>query len=223
MLNKILNNSNIIKNNNLDNIFLRYIPNDKNFLHYKDIKLDIIAYKDEHTPNINNNCNILEFIKPLNNINVNKGFYTKNIYDNYICCNYVGFSLKDNFDNDTLKLIRQIELEGFEENIIDNKHYLIKSGITNKNSSYATILGHNGEYIEILGIDRNLKENILNIMENIQYTDKYMFTLIQEKIINNEGRDIKVSDSFYNNLKYYDLKFKMDYFEYQNQIKQLLL
>ena len=223
MLNKILNNSNIIKSNNLDNIIMRYIPNDKNFLHYKDIKLNIITYKDKNTPNINNNCNILEFIEPINNINVNKGFYTKNIYDNYSCCNYVGFALEDNFDNDTLRLIRQIELEGYEENVIDNKHYLIKSGITNKNSSYATILGHNGEYIEILGIDRNLKENILNIMENIQYTDKYMFTLIQEKIINNDGRDIKVSHSFYNNLKYYDLKFKLDYFEYQNQIKQLLL
>ena len=68
-----------------------------------------------------------------------------------------------------------------------------------------------------------MNENILKIMENIQYTDKYIFKFIQDKVINNNSRNIKVSPCFLSNLKYYDLSFKMNYFEYQNQIKELLL
>ena len=60
-------------------------------------------------------------------------------------------------------------------------------------------------------------------MENIQYTDKYIFKFIQDKVINNNSRNIKVSPCFLSNLKYYDLSFKMNYFEYQNQLKELLL
>jgi hypothetical protein len=223
MFNKILNNSNIITTHNIDNIILRYIPNDKNFLYYKDINLNIITYRCQDTSCTNNtNDNSLNFIEPIKNVNVNSTYYHKNTSNNFRY-DYVGYSLEDHFDKPTSRLIVEAELEGYENTIINNKLCLIKNPIINKNCNYSIILGHNGEYIEVLGINRTLDHTILNIMENIQYTDKFMFALIQEKIINNEDRNIKVSKSFNNNLKYYDLKFKMNYFEYQNQIKQLLL
>ena len=223
MFNKILNNSNLISTHNIDNIILRYIPNDKNFLYYKDINLNIIAYRCQDTSCTNNtNDNFLNFIEPIKNVNVNSTYYHKNNLNNFRY-DYVGYSLEDHFDKSTSRLIVEAELEGYENTIINNKLYLIKYPLINKNCNYSTILAHNGEYIEVLGINRTLDHTILNIMENIQYTDKFMFALIQEKIINNEERNIKVSKSFNNNLKYYDLKFKMNYFEYQSQIKQLLL
>ena len=222
MFNKILNNSNIISTNNLDNIILRYIPNDKNFLHYKDINLNIITYRGLDNFNTNNKDTYLTFIEPIiKNVSVNTTFYRRNIFNNYRYDN-IGYSLGDNFDQSTCRLIGQIEIEGYEKIIINNKPYLLKTPTINKNCNYSIVLGHNGEDIEILGIDNNFDDNILKIMENIQYTDKFMFALIQEKIIN-EDRNIKVAHSFKNNLKYYDLKFKMDFFEYQNQIKHLLL
>ena len=60
-------------------------------------------------------------------------------------------------------------------------------------------------------------------MENNQYTDKTVFKLIQEKVINPENRNIVINNYFYENIKYYDLKFEMNYFDYQNQIKELLI
>ena len=68
-----------------------------------------------------------------------------------------------------------------------------------------------------------MKENILNIMENNQYIDKNVYKLIQEKVINPGNRNISINNNFYENIKYYDLKFEMNFFEYQNQIKELLL
>ena len=68
-----------------------------------------------------------------------------------------------------------------------------------------------------------MKENILNIMENNQYIDKNVYKLIQEKVINPGNRHISINNNFYENIKYYDLKFEMNFFEYQNQIKELLL
>ena len=230
MFNKILNNSNIINTSNLDNITLRYIPNDKNFLYYKDIHLNIISYRINTKTNTTTttiasnetNNNFLKFIEPIKNTNSKNYYDTPNFYGHF-SCDYIGYPLESHLDKITSKLITQIPIEGFEEAIINDKIYLLKNHIISKNCNYSTILGNNGEFVEMLGINRNLNENILNIMENIQYTDKFMFNLIEEKIINNEDRNIKVSHSFYNNLKYYDLKFKMDYFEYQEQIKQLLL
>lgn len=227
MFNKILNNSGFIKSNNLDNIILRYIPNDKNSLNYKDINLNIISFKNNEQsiiPRIDNNIKLSEPIKDIN-FNCNFGIFQNEntFYDNEID-EYVGYPLDNNFDINTIKLMSQIELDEFDFNIIDEKKYLLKNNMMNKNNnkSYSIILANNGEFIEIIGIDKNLKENILKIMENIQYTDKFIFKLIQDKVINNNNRNIKVSQSFYSNLKYYDLSFKMNYFEYQNQIKKLL-
>ena len=216
--NKILNNSGLIKENNINNIILRYIPDDKNFLYYKDINLNIFSYKDNlksiNSNNNNYNCGVL--------INVENINCFQNIFLDYNNCQYVGYSLDNNFDKNIIKLLSPVKLNGYELKVINDKNYFLRNNNDN-NNNYSNILVNNGEFIEILGIDINLKENILKIMENIQYTDKYMFKLIQEKIIENEIRNIEVSPNFHNNLKYYDLKFKMDFFEYQDQIKQLLL
>ncbi len=217
MLNKILNNSGYGKNNNFDHIILRYIPNDKNFLYYKDINLNYISPKKT-----NSSSNSLKNAK---DANVNRSFI---IYQNRNSFNieYIGYPLENYLDKNTIKLFGQIELDEYDLQVIDDKKYLVKTDLINKNNinlNYSNILVNNGDFIEKLGIDKNLNENILKIMENIQYTDKYIFKLIQEKIINNGNRNIKVSHCFYNNLKFYDLTFKMNYFEYQNQIKELLL
>ena len=60
-------------------------------------------------------------------------------------------------------------------------------------------------------------------MENNQYTDKIIYKLIQEKVINPGNENIKVNEYFYNSIKYYDLKFEMNYFEYQEKIKEFLI
>ena len=219
---KILNNSGYRSYNYLNNIILRYIPNDKNLLYYKDINLNFISYQDYYSVNTNHDKNTFNFIQPINvrNDDFSRNFFYENEFDN------VGYSLENNFDQKAIQLLSQINLVDYEFNIINDKNYLIKNNIIsdNNNLNYSNILVNNGEFIEILGIDKKLNENILSIMENIQYSDKFIFKFIQDKIINNnEGRNIKVCHSFFNNLKYYDLKFKMNYFEYQNQIKQLLL
>ena len=213
MLNKILNNSCLTKYDLDNNIILRYIPNDKNSLYYKDIKLTLIQIN-----NTNNNS-----FKPINAINVNNNdnSQNKNEPENKI----VGYSLENNFDKNTIKLLDQINLDEYDFVLFEDKKYFVKLDMSQKNQknlNYSNIIANNGNFIEILGIDKKLNENILKIMENIQYTDKYIFKLIQEKIINNDHR-IKVSGCFHNNLKYYDLTFKMNYFQYQNQIKEFLL
>ena len=231
MFNKILNNSGFNKNNGLDNILLRYIPNDKNFLLYKDINLNFISNIQKDSTNMkgkNNNFNLIYPMKDINiNININSNciLYQQNIFLDYDEEKFVGYSLENHFDKNTIKLLSQIELDEFKFNIINDKKYLVKNNFLNKNNNlnYSNILVNNGEFIEILGIDKKLNENILKIMENIQYTDKYIFKFIQDKVINNNSRNIKVSPCFLSNLKYYDLSFKMNYFEYQNQLKELLL
>ena len=60
-------------------------------------------------------------------------------------------------------------------------------------------------------------------MENIQYSDKNVYKLIQEKVLHPNNRNIIINDYFYENIKYYDLKFEMNFFEYQNKIKELLI
>jgi hypothetical protein len=231
MFNKILNNSGFNKTNGIDNILLRYIPNDKNFLQYKDINLNFISYKKNDSTikkgKHNNNFNYLGPFEEINiNINSNYILYqNQKIFLDNDENKFVGFSLENHFDKNTVKLLSQIELDEFKFNIINEKKYLVKNNFLNKNNNlnYSNVLVNNGEFIEILGIDRKLNENILKIMENIQYTDKYIFKFIQDKVINNNSRNIKVSPCFFSNLKYYDLSFKMNYFEYQNKIKELLL
>ena len=124
------------------------------------------------------------------------------------------------FNKNIIELFSTLSNEEYKFNICRNKNYLIKiSG--GKNYSIIYIKGDN--FIEQLGIDENLKENILDIMENVQYTDKNVYKLIQEKVINPGNANIVVNKYFYDNLKYYDLKFEMDYFQYQRRIKELLL
>ena len=219
---RILNNAGFRSYNYLNNIILRYIPNDKNLLYYKDIYLNLISREDNFSINTNHDKITFNFIQPINirnDFEIIQNFFP----DDGIDC--VGFSLENHFDHKAIQLLSQIDLVDYEFNIINEKKYLIKNNIISENNSlnYSNILVNNGEFMEILGIDKKLNENILKIMENIQYSDKFMFKFIQDKIISNENRNIKVSHSFFNNLKYYDLKFKMNYFEYQKQIKQLLL
>ena len=232
MFNKILDNSGLNKNNKfkntsndkrIENIILRYIPSDKNILNYIDIRLDSFEYFDSLKKSNDMNSNSFNFIEPLSNLNPNDINFDNDLFLYYNT--YEGFSLEENFNKNIIELLSQIDIEGYKFNVINGKYYLIKNKIMNEKveNSYSNILVNNGEFIEIMGIDKNLKENILEIMENIDYTDKCVFKLIQEKVINSENRHIKVSHNFYKNLKYYDLEFKMNYFEYQNQIKHLLL
>jgi hypothetical protein len=216
MFNKILNNSGFTKYDLNNHIILRYIPNDKNSLYYKDLKLNLI-------PSLNNNDNkySLKTRKDININNNNDISPNKTVSEDKM----FGYSLDYNFDKKTISLLQQIKLDEYDFLSINDKKYFVKVEVSKKNGcdlNYSNILANNGDFIEILGIDKKTDENILKIMENILYTDKYIFKFIQEKIINNNNR-IKVSSNFHNNLKYYDLSFKMNFFQYQNQIKELLL
>jgi hypothetical protein len=132
----------------------------------------------------------------------------------------VGFALDEYLDKNITELFNNESFEEYELNIVGNKSYLVKNS---KGKNYSIIFTKGDKFIEKLGIDEKLKENILNIMENVQYTDKIVYKLIQEKVINPGNENINVNAYFYNNIKYYDLKFQMNFFQYQEKIKELFL
>ena len=202
-----------------NNIFLRYIKSYNNLLSYKDIPLSELDFSEKFNPdfrtNVKQNININS--DNFNDINFDNLTYNKELN---VDKDNIGFSLDDYFDRNIAELFNNLPINGYEFFIYGYKSYFIK----NSNSdNYSIIIVQNDGFVERLGIDENLKENILNIMENNQYIDKNVYKLIQEKIINPGNRNISINDNFYENIKYYDLKFKMNYFEYQNQIKELLI
>ena len=202
-----------------NNIFLRYIKSYNNLLSYKDIPLSELDFSEKFNPdfrtNVKRNININS--DNFNDINFDNLTYNKELN---VDKDNIGFSLDDYFDRNIAELFNNLPINGYEFFIYGYKSYFIK----NSNSdNYSIIIVQNDGFVERLGIDENLKENILNIMENNQYIDKNVYKLIQEKIINPGNRNISINNNFYENIKYYDLKFKMNYFEYQNQIKELLI
>ena len=217
---QILSNSGIIipgLNLHSSHIFLRFINSEKNPLDYKDIPISNIIIKENYNPNFsielkqNNTC------EENNEINFSNVTYNKELKINI---NNKGFVLDDYLDKNTSELFSNISIKDYEFNNVGNKSYLIKNS---KGNNLSLIFAKNNGFIEKLGIDENLKENVLNIMENNQYTDKIIYKLIQEKVINPGNENIKVNEYFYNSIKYYDLKFEMNYFEYQEKIKEFLI
>ena len=204
------------------NIFLRYIYSEKNFLYFKDIPLSIINYfENENEKNdITRNAHMKLNLNIYNEINFDNATYNNDMtIDNKTVTN-MGFALDKYLDQNSVQLFSNIDLDDYEFNIFGDKNYLMKI-IGTKN--YSNVVVRNEGFIEKLGVDENLKENILNIMENNQYIDKNVYKLIQEKVLHPNNRNIIINDYFYENIKYYDLKFEMNFFEYQNKIKELLI
>ena len=202
-----------------NNIFLRYIKSYNNLLNYRDIPISELDFSEKFNPDFRTNIkqNISINCDNLNEINFDNLTYNKEINTDK---DNIGFSLDDYFDRNIAELFSNISLNGYEFFIYGCKSYLIKNS---DSTSYSIIIVQNDGFIEKIGLDEHMKENILNIMENNQYIDKNVYKLIQEKVINPGNRNISINNNFYENIKYYDLKFKMNYFEYQNQIKELLL
>jgi hypothetical protein len=218
--NQILSNSGMtlpVLNFKFSNIFLRFIYSDNNILNYKDIPISEININEKYNPNFsinlkqNNNNEHIDEIK-FDNVTYNKELALE--------INNIGFVLDKYLDKNTIKLFNNINNDEYELITFRNKNYLVKNS---QREYYSIIFTKNEGFIEKLGIDDNLKENILNIMENTQYTDKNVYKLIQEKVINPSNASICVNVHFNDSIKYYDLKFEMKYFEYQNKIKELLI
>ena len=104
---------------------MRYIPNDKNSLYYKDINLNLISPKKT-----NSSSNSLKHAK---DVNVNRSFI---IYQNRNSFNieYIGYPLENYLDKNTIKLFGQIELDEYDLQVIDDKKYLVKTDLINKNN-----------------------------------------------------------------------------------------
>ena len=202
-----------------NNIFLRYIKSNNNLLNYRDIPISELDFSEKFNPDFRTNVkqNISINCDNLNEINFDNLTYNKEINTDK---DNIGFSLDDYFDRNIAELFSNISLNGYEFFIYGCKSYLIKNS---DSTSYSIIIVQNDGFIEKIGLDEHMKENILNIMENNQYIDKNVYKLIQEKVINPGNRNISINNNFYENIKYYDLKFEMNFFEYQNQIKELLL
>ena len=202
-----------------NNIFLRYIKSYNNLLNYRDIPISELDFSEKFNPDFRTNVkqNISINCDNLNEINFDNLTYNKEINTDK---DNIGFSLDDYFDRNIAELFSNISLNGYEFFIYGCKSYLIKNS---DSTSYSIIIVQNDGFIEKIGLDEHIKENILNIMENNQYIDKNVYKLIQEKVINPGNRNISINNNFYENIKYYDLKFEMNFFEYQNQIKELLL
>ena len=202
-----------------NNIFLRYIKSYNNLLNYRDIPISELDFSEKFNPDFRTNVkqNISINCDNLNEINFDNLTYNKEINTDK---DNIGFSLDDYFDRNIAELFSNISLNGYEFFIYGCKSYLIKNS---DSTSYSIIIVQNDGFIEKIGLDEHMKENILNIMENNQYIDKNVYKLIQEKVINPGNRNISINNNFYENIKYYDLKFEMNFFEYQNQIKELLL
>ena len=206
-------------NMKINNIFLRYIKSYNNLLNYRDIPISELDFSEKFNPDFRTNVkqNISINCDNLNEINFDNLTYNKEINTDK---DNIGFSLDDYFDRNIAELFSNISLNGYEFFIYGCKSYLIKNS---DSTSYSIIIVQNDGFIEKIGLDEHMKENILNIMENNQYIDKNVYKLIQEKVINPGNRNISINNNFYENIKYYDLKFEMNFFEYQNQIKELLL
>ena len=202
-----------------NNIFLRYIKSYNNLLNYRDIPISELDFSEKFNPDFRTNVkqNISINCDNLNEINFDNLTYNKEINTDK---DNIGFSLDDYFDRNIAELFSNISLNGYEFFIYGYKSYLIKNS---DSTNYSIIIVQNDGFIEKIGLDEHMKENILNIMENNQYIDKNVYKLIQEKVINPGNRNISINNNFYENIKYYDLKFEMNFFEYQNQIKELLL
>ena len=220
-INKIISNSGFIfsslNSNNISNIFLRYIYSNNNFLYYKDIPITEFNLNEKFNPYFSTNTKHNNNYINLNDINFDNMTFNKELNTEE---NNIGFDLNEYLDKKAIELFSNINLDEYEFNNFGYKSYLIKNS---NGKNYSIIVVQNEGFIEQLGIDEHLKENILNIMENNQYTDKIVYKLIQEKVINPNNRNININNYFYENLKYYDLKFEMNYFQYQNQIKDLLI
>ena len=220
-LNKILSKSGLkfpeLNSSNTSNIFLRYIFSNNNFLHYKDIPISELNLNEKIIPNFRTNSKHNTNNFENNEINSDDMTINKEINAN---ADNIGFDLDEYLDKNKVELFNNINIDGYEYINYGYKSYLMKNSTEN---NYSIIFCQNDGFVEKLGIDENLKENILNIMENNQYTDKTVFKFIQEKVINPENRNICINNYFYENIKYYDLKFEMNYFDYQNQIKELLI
>ena len=207
LFNNILKNSGFYKfnknkdsENNLNNIILRFIPNETNTLYYIDYYLNVIENVEDKYNKRNND---------IYNINNNK---------------LIGYCLEDNNINKIIKYINVNNVEGYELKIINNKNYLIKNkGKDNFNSDYCDIFIYNKKYTTIEEMYKKEQFKELFLMQDIKFSDKKIYKLIVEKILNTANDNIDVTDNFYYNLNYYDLQFKMEYFEYQNQIKKLLI
>ena len=202
-----------------NNIFLRYIKSYNNLLNYRDIPISDLDFSEKFNPDFRTNVkqNISINCDNLNEINFDNLTYNKEINTDK---DNIGFSLDDYFDRNIAELFSSIALNGYEFFIYGYKSYLVKNS---DSTNYSVIIVQNDGFIEKIGLDEHMKENILNIMENNQYIDKNVYKLIQEKVINPGNRNISINNNFYENIKYYDLKFEMNFFEYQNQIKELLL
>jgi hypothetical protein len=220
-LNNILSKSGFkfpeLNSSNTSNIFLRYIFSNNNFLHYKDIPISELNLNEKIIPNFRTNSKHNTNNFENNEINSDDMTINKEINAN---ADNIGFDLDEYLDKNKVELFNNINIDGYEYINYGYKSYLMKNSTEN---NYSIIFCQNDGFVEKLGIDENLKENILNIMENNQYTDKTVFKFIQEKVINPENRNICINNYFYENIKYYDLKFEMNYFDYQNQIKELLI
>ena len=217
---EILSNSGMIfpeSKYNTSNIFLRYIYSDTNYLNYKDIPITDLTSSEKFSPNFRSNTKQNIQYENLNEISFDNITYDKESDNDE---NNIGFPLDDYLDESTVKLFSNIEINEYKFQNCGYKSCLVKSSIE---KNYSIILVQSDELIEKIGIDEKLKENILNIMENNQYTDKIVYKSIQEKVINPGNTYINVNNYFYENIKYYDLKFEMNYFEFQEQIKELLL
>ena len=206
-------------NMKINNIFLRYIKSYNNLLNYRDIPISELDFSEKFNPDFRTNVkqNISINCDNLNEINFDNLTYNKELNTDK---DNIGFSLDDYFDRNIAELFSSIALNGYEFFIYGYKSYLIKNS---DSTNYSIIIVQNDGFIEKIGLDEHMKENILNIMENNQYIDKNVYKLIQEKVINPGNRNISINNNFYENIKYYDLKFEMNFFEYQNQIKELLL
>ena len=217
--NQILSSAGILTpklNFRIENIFLRHIISEKNTLDYQDIPISRINITEKYNPNFSVN------LLPNNNSDYNDINFDNVTYNKELTFNIdnVGFAMDEYLDKNITELFNNESFEEYELNIVGNKSYLVKNSM---GKNYSIIFTKGDKFIEKLGIDEKLKENILNIMENVQYTDKIVYKLIQEKVINPGNANINVNAYFYNNIKYYDLKFQMNFFQYQEKIKELLL
>ena len=221
-INQMLSKSGVIfpeSNYKTSNIFLRYIYSENNSLNYKDIPITFLNLHEKFNPNFSANTEQNNIFENLNEISFDNITYNKEC-NNDGFGDLIGFALDDYFDKNTIKLFSDIEINDYKFQKIGFKSYFLKNST---NYNYSIILVESENLIEKLGIDEKLKENILNIMENNKYTDKNVYKIIQEKVINPDNRNININNYFYLNIQYYDLKFEMNYFEYQNKIKELLI
>lgn len=222
--NKILR---LLKNDLNENYIspIRIITNPEQLICYNDIYQEIIKNKMPSEFNISNKENI-NILQDINNSNVNNDIISENhilteskkknffnvFLKHYESYDITKFKMKFNF-----KTLRDLDSKFIIRN--NNNKLILNIPLTKLNKSPFIFINEN-QGLKILSLEN--EDDLFHLMNNKSYTSKNILDKIYQSILYGEN----TFDEFknvQNTMKYYDINFDMEYFEFCEKIKSFVL